>query len=216
MKAIVFFLILANAIAFAWWNGHLAPWISDGREPDRVSQQVNPERAKLVPLSMLTPPAPTVFPLCVDFPSVPESKAAELEKQLRTMFQARSMAFKIDREASSEGGTYLVYLGPSTNVKDAQRKLTELKRVGVADVALIADGDLKNAISVGMFSTDEAVTTRIQQLAGIGIPGAKATPRSPVVQKAALKVKVADAELKASLLNLSTTMFGNDAKMCGA
>jgi hypothetical protein len=215
VKALVVFLLVANGFAFAWWNGSLSQWFGDGREPERMQSQVAADKAKLVPVARLTPPLPaSAFVLCIDYPSIPDAKATELEGSIRALVAAKAAVLKLDKEQTTEGGNFLVYLSASATLKEAQRKLFELKRVGVEDVALISEGELKLAISLGVYGTEEAGKNRIQQLSRIGIPGAKMAPRSAVVNRVGIKVKVSDAELKAPLLALSSSALGVEAKAC--
>lgn len=215
MKALVVFLLVANSLAYAWWNGLLSQWLGDGREPERIQAQVAAEKAKLVPVARLTPPLPaSAFVLCVDYPLVADAKATELEGLIRTLVTAKAAALRLDKEQMTEGGNFLVYLAASPTLKEAQRKLFELRRVGVEDVALISEGDLKWAISLGVYGTEEASKNRILQLSRIGIPGAKMAPRSAVVTRVGIKVKVSDAELKVPLFALSSSALGVEAKAC--
>jgi hypothetical protein len=215
VKALVVFLLVANGLAFAWWNGFLSQWMGDGREPERMQSQVAADKAKLVPVARLTPPPPaSAFVVCVDYPSSTETKANELEGLIRALVTSKGSALKFDKEQTTEGGNFLVYLAGSPTLKEAQRKLFELKRVGVEDVALIAEGELKSAVSLGVYSTEEAGKNRIQQLSRIGIPGAKMAPRSTVVNRVGMKVKVSDAELKTPLMALSASALGVEAKAC--
>ena len=234
MKVLLILLVVANGVAFAWWNGWWVPVASNEREPGRMQGQIAPEAAKLVPMSRLASGLgnssaassavngagqnPTqaagmaLFALCIDYPPVLDDKANEIEKQLQALAAEKSAALKIERLAVSEGGTYLVFLSPSATLKEAQRKLFELRRVGVGDVALIAEGDLRWGISVGLFSSDEAAKTRIQQLSRIGIPGAKVGAKSPVVAKVVIKARVSAADLKTQMLAIAP----QDAKVCAA
>jgi hypothetical protein len=215
LKAFAIILILANGVAFAWWNGFLSSWLGDGREPERTTTQVAAANARLVPLSRLAPlPIVPVFALCIDYPVATDAKANELEKQIRSLVTEKASTLKLERETTTEGGTFLVYLSPSPTIREAQRKLFELKRVGVEDVALINEGDLKWAISLGVFSTDDAVRTRIAQLSRVGIPGVKTSARSPIVNRVAFKAKVTDAEMKAALMALSNSVLNAEAKTC--
>jgi SPOR domain len=215
VKALVVFLLVANGLAFAWWNGMLSQWLGDGREPERIQTQVAATKAKLVPVAkLIAPPPASAFVLCVDYPAAPEPKATELENLVRALITAKPAALKLDKEQSTEGGNYLVYLAISPTLKEAQRKLFELKRVGIDDVALISEGDLKWAISLGVYGTEEASKNRMQQLARVGIPGVKVAARSAVVNRVALKVKVSDVELKAPLYALSSATLGAEAKAC--
>lgn len=193
----------------------MSQWMGDGREPERMQSQVAADKAKLVPVARLTPPPPTsAFVVCVDYPSSTEPKANELEGLIRALVTSKGSALKLDKEQTTEGGNFLVYLAASPTLKEAQRKLFELKRVGVEDVALIAEGELKSAVSLGVYSTEEAGKNRIQQLSRIGIPGAKMAPRSTVVNRVGMKVKVSDAELKTPLMALSASALGVEAKAC--
>jgi hypothetical protein len=215
VKALVVFLLVANGLAFAWWNGLLSQWLGDGREPERLQSQVAANKAKLVPLARLTPAPPTAaFVTCIDYPASSEAKATELEGLIRTLATSKVAALKLDKEQTTEGGNYLVYLASSPTIKEAQRKLFELKRVGVDDVALITEGELKWAVSLGVYGTEEAGKNRVQQLSRIGIPGVKVAPRSAVVNRVAMKAKVSDLELKAPLLALSVSALGVEAKAC--
>jgi hypothetical protein len=215
LKLFLIALVLANGLAFAWWNGHLTPYIGDGREPDRIKNQVVPEKARLVPLTrLLLAPTAANYPLCIEYPLASQERALELEKQLQTLGTEKTVAVQVEKTLLNEGGTFLVYLSPSATLREAQRKLFELKRVGIDDVALISEGDLKWAISLGVFSSDEAVRSRTQQLSRIGIPGAKASSRSAVVVKVAIKARASDMELKTAMLALSTAPINAEAKLC--
>jgi hypothetical protein len=215
LVALLVALVLANGLAFAWWNGHLTSFVGDGRELERIKSQVAAEKAKLVPVSRLIPALTAAnYPLCIDYPAVLEARSAEFEKQLEALGIEKATPIKIEKTTLNEGGTFLVYLSPSATLREAQRKLFELKRVGIEDVALIAEGDLKWAISLGLFSSDEAVRSRTQQLTRAGIPGAKVSPRSAVVIKVAIKARAIDLELKAPMLALSMAALTSEAKVC--
>lgn len=58
---------------------------------------------------------------------------------------------------------YWVYLEPR-NEKEAKKKLEELKRKGLKDYYLVSKGDMKNAISLGLFSSQDAVNRRLVEL----------------------------------------------------
>jgi hypothetical protein len=57
MKLVAWCLLLANGLAFAWWQGHLSPlWDPPGareREPLRMSRQLRPEALSVTPLAAL-------------------------------------------------------------------------------------------------------------------------------------------------------------------
>lgn len=59
---------------------------------------------------------------------------------------------------------YWIYLAPQQSRENAMAVLQEMKRRGVDDYRLISRGDLENAISLGLFSSREAVNERLQVL----------------------------------------------------
>ena len=46
---LVFALILANAAAFAWWQGALDDWLAHEREPEIIARQFEPDAALVLP-----------------------------------------------------------------------------------------------------------------------------------------------------------------------
>ncbi|MDP1652201.1 MAG: hypothetical protein Q8L56_05695 [Rhodocyclaceae bacterium] len=48
MRLAFLILLLANVLLFAWGQGHLGT-PNEGREPERLSQQLTPEKLRIVP-----------------------------------------------------------------------------------------------------------------------------------------------------------------------
>jgi hypothetical protein len=48
MRLAFFVLLLANVLLFVWGQGYLGT-PDDGREPERLSQQMTPEKLRIVP-----------------------------------------------------------------------------------------------------------------------------------------------------------------------
>jgi hypothetical protein len=63
LRALLLVLVLANVLWWGWSRGHLPagllPWPRDDvqREPQRLAQQVHPERVQVLPAGPLPPPA---------------------------------------------------------------------------------------------------------------------------------------------------------------
>ncbi len=58
---------------------------------------------------------------------------------------------------------YWVYLEPQ-NASAAKAQLEDLKNKGVSDYYMVSKGDMKNAISLGLFSTQNSVNRRLAEL----------------------------------------------------
>ncbi len=63
---------------------------------------------------------------------------------------------------------FWVYLEPMGSAEQARQKLAELRSKGVKDYMLIQRGNLKNAISLGLFSYQDTVNRRLAELAQEG------------------------------------------------
>ena len=57
-----------------------------------------------------------------------------------------------------------MYLAPQDSRAQAVAALNDLKNKGVRDIRLISGGDLLNAISLGVFSSQAAVNRRLNEL----------------------------------------------------
>lgn len=68
---------------------------------------------------------------------------------------------------------YWVYIPPLDNKADADRKLSELKALGVGDSVIVPN----HAISLGVFSNQGAATRRLAQLQERGVNSAVMSPR---------------------------------------
>lgn len=53
MRWLLVLLVVVNAFVFAMYQGWLSPWVRGDREPQRLSEQRNAERLRLVPLERL-------------------------------------------------------------------------------------------------------------------------------------------------------------------
>jgi len=103
--------------------------------------------------------------LCVSFGPFTEShQAGELSNWLKE--------YEIQTKQRTEGDTedqyFWIYLSPSETKDEAKAAIADLKGKGVQDYRLINKGNLQNAISLGLFSTQSAVNRRLNELKNIG------------------------------------------------
>lgn len=77
---------------------------------------------------------------------------------------------KAQRRHKDEQGRQLfwVYLSPKESREAAMKTIRQFKDQGIRDFRLISKGDLENAISMGLFSSQAAVNRRLKELAKEG------------------------------------------------
>jgi len=82
---------------------------------------------------------------------------------LQQWLAPRATALKLETTSTDQRRLFWVYLEPSS-ATEAQQKIADLKRQGVSDYLLINRNGLKNAISLGVFSSQDAVNRRLAEM----------------------------------------------------
>ena len=88
-------------------------------------------------------------------------------KSFRQWLRPRTKMLTTEVETIETREFFWVYLEP-TNEDDAKDNLAELERKGVEDFMLVRNGDLKNAISLGLFRSQDSVTRRLEEMSEQG------------------------------------------------
>ncbi len=114
--------------------------------------------------------APVAQLICLEFPAIESERAQAIEASMK------QAGIAVDLKSAESNPSYIVYLAPSESPKEAQRKLAELKRLGVTDAFLMQDGPLKLGISLGLFRSEDGARALVQQLSAKGIKSAKVSP----------------------------------------
>ena len=182
MRALVFLLVLGNLLFLAFAGGYFgAP---DNPDAGRVGQQLVPERVRVVGYDQ-TPPAraeveklvaeapPPVVPeeLCLVWEHLPADEADRLASTL-----AEKLAgIRVERRAVPvEGAGWWVMVPPLANKTEADKKVGELKELGINDLFVVRDaGSYQFAISLGVFSTEKGGQEHLGRLKAKGVKSAK-------------------------------------------
>jgi len=174
MKVLLALLAIGNLLLYGWFQGWLAPYGGDGREPQRMARQVMPERVRIGPTETpaqdpaKTPaPAGSVLPMPPEAPagsalqaaSTPSPWSADGCTELGPLTEAQALSIQT---AIAQPGIYAtmllpagietwwVYLWPSAG--EAQARLDALRaRKLVDEVVLMREGGLRGAIVMGRF-----------------------------------------------------------------
>jgi len=82
---------------------------------------------------------------------------------LSNWLKEKNMPMKVRTEEKRVRERYWVYLEPQDEA-EAKAQLEELKKKGLNDYYMISKGEKKNAISLGLFSSQDAVNRRLVEL----------------------------------------------------
>jgi len=113
----------------------------------------------------------SVKALCLEAGPLDKARA----ERVRQWAQGLRPGLRASLERSPETPHYMVYL-PSASEADAQRLLARLQGKQVADIYVIRDGSLRNAISVGYFAAQAGADSRLKEMTDLGFTGARIGP----------------------------------------
>lgn len=152
---------------------------------------------------------PVTPPICLEFPAIEFERAQAIEL---SMTQA---GIAVELKTAENNPSYIVYLAPSESIKEAQRKLAELKRIGVTDAFLMQEGPLKLGISLGLFRAEEGAKALVQQLSAKGIRSAKISAGN-ALRSAKVTLKASGTESQLARARQAASEENLALRPCGA
>lgn len=193
LKILTVLLLLVNLCLLPFATGRVAVDAANG-ESARMSAQIAPERIRLVFPSQAqheapASPAPAIVPSMAAIappsplePAPPHCRLVSHLSRAQTdalLQAARALeGVQASEQAAVEARSWWVNIPPLPNRQAAERKLAELKALGIKEVALMPDSDPnRNAISLGLFKNEAAAREVLDALVGRGLRNARITVR---------------------------------------
>ena len=244
MKLLVFLLVLANLLFYAFGAGYFGR--PDNPDAGRLEQQVMPERMRIVsrgevPATPLKPPAvpveakpaeeaPAAERVEAEKPAMPEPQAKPDKTSACLSWRPLSLAdadrlssvlvkrfgnYKLSRKTvASEGNGWWVYVPPLPSKADADKKAVELRELGVTEFFVVPDAPNRFAISLGVFSTEKGGQDRLAELKAKGVRSAFVAPRPGKESQVTLLVRGPAAEKAALLAAVGQALPRAEALAC--
>lgn len=230
MKAVVFFLLFANLLFFAYSGGYFGA--SENPDAARVRQQVNPERIEVVgrgepprqgaaiesgkQAAGSAEPAPAKAALapetCLVWTGLPGKDADRLLALVKEKFSE----YRPERQVGpGEGGSWWVFIPPLPGKAEADKKAGELKGFGIDDYFIVQDaGPNRFAISLGVFSAEAGANEHLAGLRAKGVKSARVGKRGGKAGLHRVEVRGA-AERAAALQEAAAALLpGNRSEQC--
>jgi hypothetical protein len=171
MKLLVWLLLLANALLLAYFQlvgtHHVEPAAGhEPIEPQKIRVLTPEELAKIPPKAQPAPqpepPASGLSPVslpvsatCYEWGSFAATDAPRAKEAIDKLGVQATSRQSLPQEAVR----YWVYIPPLKSQEDAQRKVDEVKSLGVEETYIVQEPAYRYAISLGVFK-DEALATR--------------------------------------------------------
>jgi len=214
-RASFFLLVLLNLVFFAWGQGYFGPR-DEGREPERLAKQITPEKVRLVadgeappqtpPPAPAPAPAPEPVPVAAPTPT-PAPAPALVCRRIDGLpaTEVESLQAKAGKVAGVQWVSlpqapqtlYWVHIPPQATRAVADKKMAELRSLGVTDYHLIETGKDALAISLGQFRSEDAAKTFLAAAQKKGVRSAQIKPRDVPTGKVMLEARGTAEVIKA-------------------
>lgn len=231
-------LVLVNVIFFAvmHWGGALT---ADANNPP-LQAALNADKIKLAEMSAASasapvpasaviaatsavaavahpqvvvppPPAPPVFKLsCMEWGEFSGADLLRAEKALAPI----KLGNRLKQRTIEYPNGYWVYIAPLKNHLQVEQRIAQLKARGIADYFIIQEAGLwQNAISLGVFKTEEAAKKYLDKLHGQGVKSATLGERASKLKYTVLVMDHLEAAVSSQIATLHKDFPESELKL---
>ncbi len=221
LRLLVLTLLLANGVFFAWSSGLLQPygWAPVAQtEPQRMKQQLHPERIRLLGPEDLRRQEAQAAPASQTAPRPTECLQAGLfdERQADVLRQTLTQALPAGTwvlEPGSEPERWIVYMGKYPDNETMNKKLGELRSLNIRFEPLV-DPALAPGLVLGAFPTEAAAREAFAQFSSRGVRTARVLRERAEVRGQWLRFPLTDTALKQRLDSFKTELAGKPLRAC--
>lgn len=211
LRAVVFLLVVANVLLFAYARLERAAQSEGGRlamqvEPERIRPMTAEEVAALAP-SKVASSAPTT---CVEWGPFADAERARAEADLQPLALGRLVSL---RPVVSDPSSYWVNLGGLGTRAAAERRAAELRAQAIADLSVVDYPRGQFTVSLGVFRSEAAANARAETLTARGVTGTQVEPRGQANGQSMIVVRDAREPIVARLRELQGQYAGTDVKV---
>jgi hypothetical protein len=230
----LFLLLVAANLALVAWLQHFSP-ANSAADPEPARRQVNPEKIRVLrdrepaapaPAAAVSVTAPAAAPgaaavaaapatapagACTEWGGFAIAEAPKAEQALAPL----ALGARLSQRRSEETAGWWVFIPPQGNRAAALKKTAELKALGIDDYFVMQEeGKWRWAVSLGIFSSEEAAKSRLEALRAKGVRSAQTGERDTPVAKVWFQVRNVDAVLQARLKELAQGFPGTEVRSC--
>ncbi len=148
---------------------------------------------------------------CLELSGLIEDDAKRIAERVR----ADKLASVVAVRPAAETPTWMVYLPAYATRAEADRAASELRKKGFEDFFVIQDNsNMRNAISLGVFSSEDGANGRVATLTSRGFKGAKVMARTSGVQRSRVEARQVRADARTALAQYAKEFPGGEWREC--
>jgi hypothetical protein len=202
MRIAFWLLLLINLLLFAWAQGTLGPQEA-GREPERLSRQITPEKLRILSDSAPTEAVkdkPSVACKRIEGLSVEEAKSLTDAVHVRGGWETQTLPL-----AGAPMHWVAIIDLPSSAL--AEKKKTELRLFGVTESEIVPGPVTGSfAVSLGQFREPQRAQAFLQGLIAKGVRSAKVVQRDMPSDQFVVELRAPAEQLTATLPGLRAAL----------
>ena len=212
LRALVAVLLVANLAFYlrtqGWLDGIVGVSARGDREPERLANQVNPDRIVVLSAANAILPATTVS--CLEAGPFSPAEATAAEGALQGIAPPGSWA----NVRTERPGSWIVYMGSYADREALRRKEDEIRRLrpDFEEVSLPSEGEF--GLSLGRFEDRALAERALIQVQQRGIRTARVVQASPAAVFHMLRIERADSALASQLTNAKADALGKGFYDC--
>lgn len=211
MSRLIFFLLLLASVVY---GAHL--WLTQtAQRADFSTRERNPNEVKIL---SVTPPnmaaraaedarrmvQSLAGAACVEFSGIAPAEAA----RAREAFGTLRLGDRLTERRVEDITRHWVFVPAARERRTAEATMAQLRRQGVADMSIRPD----NAISLGVFSSEDAARRFLASLDAKGVRGAESAPFVRELRELVMQVREPDTETIARLALLQRDFPGTQLR----
>ena len=211
MRWLFWLLLLSSLLFFAFmqWGDVL---IGEGKnlqpQPPLNAEKIKLLRTPPVPPSV-TQPAARVPDACMEWGEFSGNDLARASAAL----DALKLSDRLKQRHVEHISGYWVYIPPLKTHAEADKKIAQIKALGVEEYFVVQEpGKWRNAISLGVFKTEDAAQKFLEGLKDKGVKSALAGERVSKFTLTVFVLKNPDAETAAKVVALQNEFVGSELK----
>jgi len=208
MRTVFFVLVFANVVflAYRYYVTHYA-----APAADPYAQQLQPERIRIVPPEELPRLAASRRgAACLELGPIGAGDAARAEEAVTAL----AGGAKVTQRRADEPSRWWVYIAPLPTRQAAAQRVAELKRQGIEDSSLVDEAQWRNAISLGVFRSEEAASNRAESLRKRGVRDLQVAPREGAGGRVYVQLRDAPETARLRFVDLREGFPGSDVRDC--
>lgn len=209
MRTVIALLLAANFALFGYAE---LDRMSEG-ESGRLVKQLLPEKIKLLTPQQVAGLGPAkaaqLANVCLEWGGFTDAEKAAALAALEPLQLGRQMSQRRIESTSA----YWVYLPALASRAAAERKVIELKAQGLKDFFIPSDGAQQNAISLGVFKTEDAANKFLEAIMDKGVKNAKSGARTQTIQQTILVLRDPQPAQAEKLQQIKNEFAGSEIRI---